>query len=159
MSRFTKKKSLSWRLCAETVNFCHIFCVKIYILIHFRYCANYAKKLRKSIVLHAKKMRKSLQKSICAKITQVLLQRIWSFRWNPKDRTVVAYGCRKRKKLICGLEGKNVVAFGRLPSPALTTGLWVWFTVMELAKIKFIRWWSLTCKNNIYTVLVKNGQK
>jgi len=37
-------------------------------------------------------------------------------------RTVVAHGCRrKRKKLIRGMEGENVVAYGRLPSPALPT--------------------------------------
>ena len=30
---------------------------------------------------------------------------------------VVAHGCRKRKKLICGTEGETVVAYGRLPSP------------------------------------------
>ena len=31
---------------------------------------------------------------------------------------VVAYGCLKRKKLICGMEGEIVVAHGCLPSPA-----------------------------------------
>ena len=31
---------------------------------------------------------------------------------------VVALGCRKRKKLICGPEREIVVAHGRLPSPA-----------------------------------------
>ena len=31
---------------------------------------------------------------------------------------VVAQGCRKRKKLICGPEGEIVVAHGRLPFPA-----------------------------------------
>ena len=31
---------------------------------------------------------------------------------------VVAHGCWKRKKLICGTEGEIVVAYGRLPSPA-----------------------------------------
>ena len=31
---------------------------------------------------------------------------------------VVAHGCRKRKKLICGPEREIVVAHGRLPSPA-----------------------------------------
>ena len=31
---------------------------------------------------------------------------------------VVADGCRKRKKIICGTEGEIVVAHGRLPSPA-----------------------------------------
>ena len=30
----------------------------------------------------------------------------------------VVYGCRKRKELICGSEGKIVVAHCRLPSPA-----------------------------------------
>jgi len=33
------------------------------------------------------------------------------------DRTVVAHGCRKTKK-ICGMEGENAVAYGRLLSPA-----------------------------------------
>ena len=33
---------------------------------------------------------------------------------------VVAHGCQKRKKLICGMEGEIVVAHGRLPSPART---------------------------------------
>ena len=32
-----------------------------------------------------------------------------------EDRMVLAYGCRKSKKLICGMGGKNVVAYGRLP--------------------------------------------
>ena len=36
-----------------------------------------------------------------------------------EDRTVVAYDCRKTKKLICGMKGENVVAYGRLPFPAL----------------------------------------
>ena len=31
---------------------------------------------------------------------------------------VVAYGCRNTKKLLCGIEGKDVVAYGRLSSPA-----------------------------------------
>ena len=31
---------------------------------------------------------------------------------------VVAYGCQKTKKLICGTDGEIVVAHGRLPSPA-----------------------------------------
>jgi len=34
-----------------------------------------------------------------------------------EERTVVAHGCRKRKKLICGMEGKNVVAYGPSPIP------------------------------------------
>ena len=34
-----------------------------------------------------------------------------------EDHTIVAYGGRKTKKLICGMEGENVVAYGRLPSP------------------------------------------
>ena len=33
---------------------------------------------------------------------------------------VVAHGCRKRKKLICGPDGEIVVAHGRLPSLAHT---------------------------------------
>ena len=35
-----------------------------------------------------------------------------------EDRTIVAHGCRKTKKLICGMEEKNGVANGRLPAPA-----------------------------------------
>ena len=34
---------------------------------------------------------------------------------------VVAHGCRKRKKLICGPEGEIVVAYGRLPFSARVT--------------------------------------
>ena len=34
---------------------------------------------------------------------------------------VVTHCCRKRKKLICGVEGEIVVAHGRLPPPALIT--------------------------------------
>ena len=34
-----------------------------------------------------------------------------------EDRTVVAHGSRKRKKIIVGMKGENVVAYGRLPSP------------------------------------------
>ena len=37
--------------------------------------------------------------------------------WN-EDHMVVAYGCRKTKKKICGMEGENVVAYDLLPSPA-----------------------------------------
>ena len=29
-----------------------------------------------------------------------------------------SYRCRKTKKRKCGMEGENVVAYGRLPSPA-----------------------------------------
>ena len=36
-----------------------------------------------------------------------------------KTVIVVAHGWWKTKKLICGIEGGNVVANGRLPSPAL----------------------------------------
>ena len=35
-----------------------------------------------------------------------------------EDLTVVAYGCRKIKKLIRGMEGENVVAYYSLPSHA-----------------------------------------
>jgi len=35
-----------------------------------------------------------------------------------EDRTVVAHGCRKTKKVICGKKGENTVAYGRLPSSA-----------------------------------------
>ena len=34
-----------------------------------------------------------------------------------EDRTVVAHGCQKTKKIICGMEGENGVAYGLLPSP------------------------------------------
>ena len=34
-----------------------------------------------------------------------------------EDGTVVDHDCRKTIKLICGMEGKIVVAYGRLPSP------------------------------------------
>ena len=33
-------------------------------------------------------------------------------------RTVVAHGCRETKKIICGMEAENFVAFSRLPSSA-----------------------------------------
>ena len=36
-----------------------------------------------------------------------------------EEDIVVAHDCRKRKKLICGMEEEIVVAHGRLPSPAL----------------------------------------
>ena len=35
-----------------------------------------------------------------------------------EEDIVVAHGCRKRKKLICGPKEEKVVAHGRLPSPA-----------------------------------------
>jgi len=38
-----------------------------------------------------------------------------------EDLTVVAHDYWKTKKIICGMEGENVVAYGRLPSPALPT--------------------------------------
>ena len=34
-----------------------------------------------------------------------------------------AYRYRKTKQLICGMEGENFVAYGRLPSPALLADL------------------------------------
>jgi len=44
-----------------------------------------------------------------------------------KDRTVVAHSCRRTKKIICGMEGENVVAYGRLPSPAHQAELFIFF--------------------------------
>jgi len=38
------------------------------------------------------------------------------------EEIVMAHGCGKRKKLICGPEGEIVVAHGRLPSPAPLAG-------------------------------------
>ena len=35
-----------------------------------------------------------------------------------EDHIVVAHGFQKTEKIICGKEGKNVVTYGRLPSPA-----------------------------------------
>ena len=36
-----------------------------------------------------------------------------------EDQTVVAHGCQKtKKKILCGIEGENVVAYGGLHSPA-----------------------------------------
>jgi len=32
-------------------------------------------------------------------------------------RMVVAIGCWKTQTIRCGMEGENVVAYGRLPSP------------------------------------------
>ena len=40
-----------------------------------------------------------------------------------EDQMVVSYGCWKTKKLICGMEGKNVVAYDRQPFPARYRGL------------------------------------
>ena len=41
-----------------------------------------------------------------------------------EDRTVVAHGCRKTKKIVFGMEWQNVVDNGRLPSPTRrTTGM------------------------------------
>ena len=34
-----------------------------------------------------------------------------------EDRTVVAHGCRKPKKIMCRMEVENVVFYGRLLSP------------------------------------------
>ena len=31
-------------------------------------------------------------------------------------KRVVYHGCRKTKKILCGMEGENFVAYGRLPS-------------------------------------------
>ena len=39
--------------------------------------------------------------------------------WHGRE-IVVAHGCRKIKKLICGTEGEILVAHGRLPSSAHT---------------------------------------
>ena len=49
---------------------------------------------------------------------------------------VVAHGCRKRKKLICGPKGEIVVAHGRLPSPAHTITYYEYFLFK----------WSTVCK-------------
>ena len=38
------------------------------------------------------------------------------------DRTVVAHGCRKTKKIICGMEVENVVAYGRCLPPLVLAG-------------------------------------
>jgi len=40
-------------------------------------------------------------------------------------RLVLAHGCWKTQNIICGMEGENVVAYGRLPFPrsALVQGL------------------------------------
>jgi len=35
-------------------------------------------------------------------------------------KKIVAHGCRKTKKLICGMEGEILVAHGRMPSPGHT---------------------------------------
>ena len=35
-----------------------------------------------------------------------------------EESTFVTHGCRNTKKLKCGMEGKNVVVYGRLPSIA-----------------------------------------
>ena len=37
-----------------------------------------------------------------------------------EDRTVIAYGCRKANKIMWGMEGENIVAYDRQPSPACT---------------------------------------
>jgi len=34
---------------------------------------------------------------------------------------IVAYGFRKTKKLMCGVEGENIVGYGRLHSPSHRT--------------------------------------
>ena len=38
-----------------------------------------------------------------------------------EDGAVVAHACSKTKMIISGMEGKNVVACGRLPYPAHVT--------------------------------------
>ena len=38
-----------------------------------------------------------------------------------EDQTVVDYDFRKTKKLICGMEGKKIVAYGCLTTPAPTS--------------------------------------
>ena len=40
-----------------------------------------------------------------------------------EDLTVVAHDYWKTKKIICGMEGENVVAYGRMPSPAPIKGV------------------------------------
>jgi len=35
-----------------------------------------------------------------------------------EDQMVVAHGCRRTKKIICDMEGENVMAYGSIPSPA-----------------------------------------
>ena len=44
-----------------------------------------------------------------------------------KGELLVAHGCQKRKKLICGMEGEIVVVHGPLPSPALHINLFVFY--------------------------------
>jgi len=43
---------------------------------------------------------------------------------------------RKAKKLICSMEGKTVVAYGRMPSPALHTAFMT-ITKIERINLKF----------------------
>jgi len=45
---------------------------------------------------------------------------------------VVAHGCRKRKKLICGTEEEIVVAHGHLPSPARMVRCLGWGGIFEV---------------------------
>ena len=50
-----------------------------------------------------------------------------------EDRTVVAYSLRKTKKIICGMVGESVVAFGRLPSPAHSVRIF-FFVLMHVQR-------------------------
>ena len=58
-----------------------------------------------------------------------------------EEDIVVAHGCRKRKKLICGPEEEIVVAHGRLPSPARST--------LKLWKQRFTGFWQGSIKGYV----------
>ena len=58
---------------------------------------------------------------------------------------MVAHGCRKRKKLICGTEGEIVMAHGRLPSPLLReTHRISLFNVALKSRLRFRIFYQLT---------------
>ena len=50
-----------------------------------------------------------------------------------EEDILVAHGCQKRKKLICGPEEEIVVAHGRLPSPAHVAAVSIFLVYVLLA--------------------------
>ena len=64
---------------------------------------------------------------------------------------VVGYGCRKRKKLICGTEGEIVFAHDCLPSPAPVTAWTKWFQCLDYREMYLENSLSKLARNLYFT--------
>jgi hypothetical protein len=80
-----------------------------------------------------------------------------------EERTVVAHGCRKTKKLKCGMEGKNVEAYGCLPSytpSALRSKLSTTFSLLNRFNILYVtdfHGWNCRVESKSWQLVLKWG--